>query len=66
MDRRAKVAEARLALRGGAGGPIEVSDGPKFADFQINDGGALDEFYEAMRATVDRGARYRVRVEMVA
>lgn len=66
MDRRMKAEEARQALRGVAAGQIDPQDGPRFADFQISDSEALDEFYEAMRATVDRGARYRVRVEMVA
>jgi hypothetical protein len=63
--RRAMVEEARLALRGAAGGQIAGQDGPKFADIFIGDLGALDEFYEAARYKVEHGTQYRLRVAVV-
>jgi len=66
MDRRMKAEEARLASRGCAGGQITGQNGPKFADFSIDDVGALDEFYGAIREKVEAGQAYRMRVAVVA
>lgn len=62
MDRRTRAQEAHTALRAGQGGHISGQDGERFASFPISDVAALDEFYVAMKATVERGASYRVLV----
>ena len=65
MERRMKAEEARQTLRAEACGLIAPSDGPKFADFQIISLESLDEFYEAVRARVQAGLNYRVRVAVL-
>ena len=65
MDRRVKAEEARLALRGGAGRQIEAPDRPKFYDVDLVDFGDLAALYEGLKACMENGRRYRVRVEMV-
>lgn len=65
MDRRAKAEEARQRLLDEATGNISPIDGPKFADFQIANAEALDEFYEAVSEKLRGGMRYRIRVAVL-
>jgi hypothetical protein len=65
MDRRMKAEEARLALRGGVAGPIGPQDGPKFHEVDLVDLGDLATLYEGLKACMENGRRYRVRVEAV-
>ena len=65
MDRRAKAEEARQRLLAEATGNISPDDGPKFADFQIVDVVALDEFYAAVSEKLRSGVQYRIRVAVL-
>lgn len=65
MERRMKAEEARQRLRAEACGQIAPPDGPKFADFQIVDVEALDEFYAAVGEKLRAGMQYRIRVAVL-
>ena len=65
MDRRAKAEEARQRLLDEATGNISPTDGPTFADFQIVNVEALDEFYGAVHEKLRAGVQYRIRVAVL-
>ena len=65
MDRRARAEEARQRLLDEATGNISPIDGAKFADFQIVNVEALDEFYAVVSEKLRAGIQYRIRVAVL-